>query len=378
MFIKNCKMIYPDRVEEGSVLIKEGKIVEINPKSVQDKCTIDAQGLYLSPGFIDIHIHGAGGRDVMEGSYEAINDISKVIAKKGITSFVPTTMTLEAKKIHQAVSSINEAMIRGTEGANVLGVHLEGPFISPLMIGAQNPLYIQSPSVESFKSLVGDFIKSIITVTIAPEIEGAVELIKFLRQNNISVSIGHSKATYLQAIEGIKCGVSHATHLYNAMTGLHHRDAGVVGAIFDSSITTEVICDGIHIGYPALRIALKQKSADKLMLISDAMMACCMPDGRYTLGGQKVIAENHSARLENGALAGSVLTIDRAIKNLYENTDYELFEVVKMATINPAKHCRIGNRKGIIKEGYDADLVLFDEKIQIQSVVINGAISDKF
>lgn len=372
MFIKNCKIIYCDRIEEGSVLIKDGKIAAINPIEVDDVHIIDAKGLYLSPGFIDIHIHGAGGHDTMEGTYEAINEISKAIVKHGTTSFLPTTMTCPASEIYEAVCAIHDAQIKGTEGAEILGVHLEGPFISPLMIGAQSPLYIQKPSIESFKNLVGPYMPIIKSVTLAPEIEGALELIQFLRYHHIVASIGHSKATYHEAMCGIKEGISHTTHLYNAMTGLHHRDAGVVGAAFDSDVTTEAICDGAHIDYPALRIAIKQKSTDSMLLISDAMMACCMPSGRYSLGGQSVLSADGMVKLENGVLAGSVLTLDKAIKNVYENTNYELFEIIKMATYNSARHCKVHHRKGIIKEGFDADLVLFDESIKIQTVIVNG------
>jgi len=372
MFIKNCKIIYRDRIEEGSVLIKNGKIAAINPSKVTDSHIIDAKGLYLSPGFIDIHIHGAGGHDTMEGTYEAINAISKAIVKHGTTSFLPTTMTSPTSEIYAALCAIQGAQIKGTDGAEVLGVHLEGPFISPLMVGAQNPLYIQSPSIEAFKDIVGPYMSLIKTVTLAPEIDGALELIQFLHDHHIVASIGHSKATYHEAQLSIKEGISHSTHLYNAMTGLHHRDAGVVGATFDSDITTETICDGAHVDYPALRIAFKQKSTNSMLLVSDAIMACLMPSGSYTLGGQHVTSKDGVVKLANGALAGSVLTLDLAIKNVYEHTDYKLFEVVKMATYNPAKHCQVDCLKGSIKEGFDADLVLFDESIHIHSVIVNG------
>jgi N-acetylglucosamine-6-phosphate deacetylase len=374
MLIKNCKIIYPSGIEEGSVLVRNGKIEEINPPKLPPDEVLDANGLYLSPGFIDIHIHGAGGYDTMEGSYKALNEISKAIASHGTTAFLPTTMTCASSEILEAVHAINHARAQGTEGAQILGVHLEGPFISPAMIGAQNPQYIEAPSIDTFKNLVGDYMGSIKTVTLAPETQGALELIQFLHAQGITVSIGHSKATYKEAMAGIKAGASHSTHLFNAMTGLHHRDGGVVGAVFDSPITTEAICDGVHVDYPVLRIALKQKSTDRMLLISDAMMACCMPNGRYVLGGQDVIAQDGAARLENGALAGSVLTLDQAIKNIYEHTDYELFEIIKMAALNPAKHCGVADKKGQIAEGYDADLVLFDENITIHKVFIGGKI----
>ncbi|SHE67200.1 N-acetylglucosamine-6-phosphate deacetylase [Clostridium fallax] len=377
LLIKNCNMIFLDKIKKGSILVENGKISKINPSTeslVNDITTIDGDGLYLSPGFIDVHIHGAGGYDTMDGTYESINNIAKTIVKNGTTSFLPTTMTVSIPEILQSVSAIAEAKKNGTDGANVLGAHLEGPFISPDAIGAQNPKYIEKPSIETFKKMVGNNEDAVVSLTLAPEIEGAKELIEYLSNKNILCSIGHTKATYNQAMDGIKWGARHATHLFNAMTPLHHRNPGVVGAVFDSDITTETISDGIHISYPVLRTSYKIKGTDKVLLITDAMMACCMPDGEYSLGGQIVIVKDGAARLKTGSLAGSVLTLNKAIKNIYENTNYPLYEIVKMATYNGAKHCKVDDRKGLIKEGYDADLVVFDEDINIKTVIVNGKI----
>lgn len=371
MIISNCKIIFKDKIEEGSVLIRNGKIAEINPANMDDEI-FDAKGLYLSPGFIDVHIHGAGGYDTMDGTEEAINMISKVIMEHGTTSFLPTTMTVAIEDINKALKVIKKLKEEGSEGANVLGVHLEGPFVSPQAIGAQNPKHIIKPSVENYKKIVEGCEDAVTSITLAPEVEGAKELIKYISQRGIICSAGHTKATYEEMIDAIKCGISHSTHLYNAMTGFTHREPGTVGATFDTDITTETISDGIHISYPALRIAYKVKTTDKVMLISDAMMACCMKDGKYALGGQDVFLKNGAARLENGALAGSVLTIDKAVENVYKNCNIPLYEAVKMATYNPAKHCKVEDKKGLIEEGYDADLVLFDDNISVKKVFING------
>jgi len=372
MIIKNCNIIYLDRIEKGSVLVENGKIKAINPASYNTVEVIDGEGLYLSPGFIDVHIHGAGGYDTMDGTYEAINEISKTIVKHGTTSFTPTTMTVAISDIRKSMEAIKEAKLNGTDGANVLGAHLEGPFISGKAIGAQNPNFLAEPTLENFKAMVGDCEDAVVSITIAPEIPGAKELAKELSRKGIVCSIGHTKATYSEAMEGIKCGFSHATHLFNAMTPFTHREPGVVGAIFDSDITTETISDGIHISYPSLRIAYKQKTTDKVLLVTDAMMACCMPDGMYTLGGQDVVVKEGAARLVSGSLAGSVLTLDKAVYNVYKNVGYPLHEAVKMATYNAAKHCKVDNKKGLIKEGYDADLLLFDDEINIKKVFVGG------
>lgn len=372
MLIKNCNIIYLDKIENGSVLIEDGKIKKINPTNFDSDHVLDANGLYISPGFIDVHIHGAGGFDTMDGTVDALNTIAKTIVQHGTTSFTPTTMTVSAEAIQKSMKVIKLLKEEGTDGANVLGAHLEGPFISPEAIGAQNPNYLLPPSIVAYEEMVRDCEDAVVSITLAPEIDGAKELIEYLSKKGIICSLGHTKASYDQAMECIKCGACHSTHLYNAMTPLNHRAPGVVGAIFDSDITTETISDGIHISYPSLRIAYRQKGTDKVLLVTDAMMACCMPDGEYSLGGQDVTVSNGAARLKSGSLAGSVLTLDKAVRNVYKNSNYPLNEIVKMASYNGAKHCKVDNHKGLIKEGYDADLILFDDDINIEKVFVSG------
>lgn len=372
MIIKNCKIIYLDRIEKGDIRINDGKIVEIGTELQIDEQYFDGEGLYLAPGFIDIHIHGAMGTDVMDATYESLNNISKAIASKGTTAFLATTMTSSTEDIRSALKAIKESIEKGTEGAIIIGAHLEGPFLNEAMIGAQNPKYLQNPSIDIFTDMTAGYLDIVKEITLAPEIEGAAELVKYLVDNKIVASIGHTTASYEEVINAVECGASHSTHLFNAMKGIHHREAGTVGGILESDITTEIICDGIHLSYPIIRLVLKQKSTDRVILITDAMMACCMKNGEYQLGGQKVIVNGEAARLETGVLAGSVLTLDKAIRNVLQNTNYQLNDIIKMVTYNAAKHCGINDRKGIIKEGYDADIVIFDADINIKKVLIGG------
>lgn len=376
MLIKNAKIIYMDRIEDGSVRIAGNKITELNPQDDNDAVVIDAHGLYLSPGFIDIHIHGAAGKDTMEGSRDSLTAIAKAIARHGTTSFVPTTMTMDIPSIRKAISAAADAKENGTGAANVLGVHLEGPFINADMMRAQNPKYVLMPSIEAFQQMTGEFESDVIFVTLAPEMPGCDSLIRYLCTKGIKVSMGHTKADYSTAMSAVADGVSHVTHLFNAMPPLHHRVPGVIGAALESEITAEMIADGIHIDYPALRIAIRQKGIDHMILITDAMMGCTMPEGKYTLGGQEVYLSGGTAKLKDGTFAGTLLTLDEAVRNLKNNTEYPLNELVRMASYNPAQFCGCENHKGKIEIGYDADLLLYDEDISIKKIIIGGEILD--
>lgn len=214
MLIRNCNIIYLDKIEQGSILVEDGKIKEINPSNIDTDSILDANGLYVSPGFIDVHIHGAGGSDTMDGTSESINTISKTIIKHGTTSFTPTTMTVAVDDIRKSLDAIKKVKEKGSDGAHILGVHLEGPFVSPKAIGAQNPNYILAPSISTYNDIVKDYEDIIISITLAPEVEGAKELIKYLSSIGIVCSLGHSSATYEEAMGAIECGACHATHLF--------------------------------------------------------------------------------------------------------------------------------------------------------------------
>ncbi|MFU0782842.1 MAG: N-acetylglucosamine-6-phosphate deacetylase [Thermoanaerobacterium thermosaccharolyticum] len=359
-------------VDDKDLLIEDNKIAAIG-KGLSGDNVINADGNYVSPGFIDIHIHGSAGYDTMDGTFDAINAISKSIAKRGTTSFLPTTMTEDKNKIKNAIKNVYENKNR-VEGAEILGIHMEGPFINPKQKGAQDEKFILKPTIDNFFELGGDYIDIVKLVTIAPEIDGSLELIKFLKEKGIIVSVGHTNSTYDEVVAGFKAGITHATHVFNAMRGFHHREVGTLGAIFDLDISAELIADGIHSVFPAIRTLLKLKGKDNTNLITDAMMAANLSDGVYQLGGQDVYVKNGAARLKSGVLAGSTLTLDKAVKNILTNTDLSLYESVALASYNSAKVIGVQDRKGLIKEGYDADIIIFDDDIDIKKTIVGGKI----
>ena len=272
----------------------------------------------LVPGFIDQHIHGAAGSDAMDGTRKDLSNIAVALAKEGTVGFLATTMTQSEENIITALKAVKEYIEENPiEGATILGVHLEGPFISEKFIGAQPLEYVAKPNIELFKRFEEASGDNIRLVSLAPEEEGALEFIQYLVSKNIVASAGHTSSNYADVEKAVKVGLSNATHTYNAMKPVHHREIGTVGASFLlDELNCEIICDGIHISGPAIKLLYKNKPADKFTLITDAMRAKQMPDGISELGGQVVIVKNGEARLENGALAGSVLKMNVAVKNV--------------------------------------------------------------
>ncbi|MGJ0906141.1 N-acetylglucosamine-6-phosphate deacetylase [Clostridium botulinum] len=373
--IVNGKIIVGNEILENKVLLFEKKIIDIldreNVCLSKNDYIIDAKGLYISPGFIDVHIHGSGGKDVMDGEIESIKVISNTIAKRGVTSFLPTTMTMAKERIYKALDVIEQAMNMDLGGAKVLGAHLEGPFINPKYKGAQKVDFIKNPSFDFIKG----YENVIKIITLAPEKDENFKFLKYIKENtDIVLSIGHSDATYEQAMAAIDNGISRATHTFNAMTPLNHRKPGIIGAIMNTDISCELIADNIHVHKGAINVLTKIKGKDKIILITDSMRAGCMNNGIWELGGQKVIVKNGSARLEDNTLAGSILTLDNAIKNMKNNIDASLCEIISMVTVNPAKDINIYDKKGSIEKGKDSDIVIFDKDINISMTIVEGNI----
>lgn len=379
--IKNGQIIIKDKVLKNKVLVFERKILDIideenleeyiNKNNIKKDEIMDAQGNYISPGFIDIHVHGCGGSDTMDGTLEDIETISENVCKNGVTAFLPTTMTMAKEKIYKALNAIRESMSNIGKGSRVLGAHMEGPFINPKYKGAQNERYIEKPDYNFIK----DYLDTIKIITLSPEMDEKYEFIKRVkRDTDIVLSIGHTDATYEQAIEAMELGISHGTHTFNAMTPLHHRKPGVVGAIMNSDVTCELIADKIHIQPGAFNVLINIKGFNKVVLITDCMRAGNLNDGIYDLGGQKVIVKENSARLEDGTLAGSILNLNNGIKNIFKNTNLKIQEVVAMASINPARVIGVDDRKGSIEIGKDADVTIFDEEFNIRTTIVEGIV----
>ena len=374
-------IITPFRLlEDRIIIIEKGKIIAITDKKedltiLKNVEIIEAQNKFIVPGYIDIHVHGGGGSDVMDGEYEAIKQVATTHSRFGTTAFLPTTMTMTKDKIIKSLKSIHEARLKGTGTAEILGIHLEGPYINPEKKGAQKEEDIKKVSVEEFlefNQASGNLIR---LVTIAPEMPGAVDFIRWLHQQGIIVSVGHSNATYKQVQEGIQAGLSHVTHTFNAMRGLHHREPGVVGAALSSpKLIVEMIADGIHLHPIVLKILTQIKESEKLVLITDAMRATGFKEGTYDLGGQEVIVTQGQAKLKNGTLAGSVLTMDKAVKNLVTKVGISLLNAVQMASYNPAKCLGIDDKKGSLELYKDADIVILNKNLETELTMVAGKV----
>lgn len=373
-YIVNGSIILKDAIVENAALGFENTICEIIPIEKLDPNAevIDANGGYIAPGLVDIHIHGYLGEDTSDGTADGIKKMANGIMKNGVTSWCPTTMTVSMEEINAALNTVRSLKGESKDwcGAEILGVNLEGPFINPKKKGAQSEAHIK-PLDPQFVIENSDII---VVATVAPEMEGGCEGIKEIRKNcDVKVSIGHTDATFEETLDGIDAGATHITHLFNAQTPLHHRNPGVVGAALLKDVYTELICDTFHVHKGLFEFVAKTKG-DKLVLITDCTRAGGMPDGEYTLGGQKIFVNGIECLLEDGTIAGSVLKLNDAVKNLYSNTDLSLWDVVAAASLNPAKAIGVDNRKGSLETGKDADIIIMDKDFNIKKTIIGGKV----
>ncbi|MCM3518038.1 N-acetylglucosamine-6-phosphate deacetylase [Staphylococcus xylosus] len=366
-----------ETIEQGYILIENGKIIQIAEGEYQgDLTTIDVKGQHVLPGFIDIHMHGGYGEDAMDGSFEGLKHLSESLLSEGTTSFLATTMTQSDENIIKALKNIVDYQEQqdSLNAASIVGIHLEGPFISEYKVGAQNPAYVQRPSVEKvqqFQEIANNQIK---VMTFAPEVEGADETLSTLH-DQINFSIGHTVATFDEVNEAVAQGAKHVTHLYNAGTPFEHRNPGLSGAAWlNDDLSTESIVDGIHSHPASVKIAYKQKGNKRFFLITDAMRAKGMPDGEYDLGGQNVVVKGSEARLASGALAGSILKMNEGLKNLIAYTGASLDDLWRVTSLNQAIALKIEGDKGSIAIGKDADIVVVDDDIQVLTTIKSGKV----
>ncbi len=371
--IINGKIILKDRVVEGCALLYSNVIEGIVPNDnvPANVEVIDAKGGYVSPGLIDMHIHGYLGKDVCDGEEESIRTISAGIVKNGVTGYLPTTMTVDIKVIKKALEvcrSLKEES-KNWEGSEILGCHAEGPFISESKKGAQDAKYILKPDA-AFVKEYADIIK---TITLAPETDenDFAAIREICRDTDVVVSMGHTSADYSTAMASVNAGVKHVTHLFNAMTPLAHRAPGVVTAALNSDVSVELIVDTFHVDKCFYDLLWKVKQR-KLCFITDCLPAGGLPYGEYTLGGAKIIYRDIVCRLEDGTVAGSVLHLNHGVWNVYKNSNIPLYECVNCASLNPATALGLADRKGSLEIGKDADIVVTDENFEVKKTIIRG------
>ena len=386
LIITNGKIILPTGIEMNKTLIcSEGKINQIIPSAdyqpLADDKIIDARQNYVSPGFIDMHIHGGGGHDFMDGTVEAFLGVAETHAKHGTTAMVPTTLTSTQEELLTTFAIYRKAKSQNTQGSQFIGLHLEGPYFSPKQCGAQDPNYLKTPQPEEYNAIL-EASEDIVRWSVAPELEGALELGKTLQKQQILPSIAHTDAIYEEVEKAYDAGYTHITHLYSAMSSVTRRNAfryaGVVEAAYlIEGMTVEIIADGIHLPKPLLQFVYKFKGADKTALCTDAMRGAGMPDGESILGslsnGQKVIIEDGVAKMpDRTAFAGSVATADRLIRTMVNIADVPLTDAVRMMTATPARILHIDRMKGSLEAGKDADIVIFDDQINIINTISKG------
>ncbi|OXS56209.1 N-acetylglucosamine-6-phosphate deacetylase [Cohnella sp. CIP 111063] len=378
--VVNARVAAPaGTIERGYVHIKEDKIAAIG--SVADLAgqaegveRIDAGGAWLIPGFVDVHVHGGANHDFMDADEEGIREITKFHASNGTTSMLATTLTAPREELTAVIALAADYMSKPMPYAKLVGVHLEGPFVNVKWKGAQNPAYILPPQPEWLEEWVARFPGVVKLQTLAPEIEGSLDYIEKLAANGIVPSCGHTDATYDQIIAAADRGLRHAVHTFNAMTPLHHRNPGTVGAVLtDDRITAEVIADGHHVHPAGVKLITRAKGVHNVILVTDAMAAAGMPDGDYDLGGLPVHMKCGVARLkENDSLAGSTLTMISAVRFLVREIGVSLEEASLMASANPARQLGLADSIGTLEAGKQADFLLLNDDLDIQSTWIDG------
>jgi N-acetylglucosamine-6-phosphate deacetylase len=372
-----------ERVERPLVCIEDGIISSIGsadameiPRHAQ---VVDLDETILAPGFIDMHIHGGAGHDVMEPDPQALPTVERFLYKHGVTTYFPTTVTAPLDQTLAALDRLANAIERDAghspQQARPIGIHLEGPFISHLRPGVHPPADLLRPTLATFDRFWEAARGHIKVMTIAPELEGARDVIREANRRGVCVSMGHSDADLLQAQEGVAAGIRHATHTFNAMRPLEHRDPGIIGEVLtDDRLSAEIIADGIHVDPVVVRVFLRTKGTDAAVLVTDATAATGMPNGRYRLGSLEVEVKDGKC-MRDGRLAGSILTMDQAVRNIVRFADWDLQQAVRLATINPARASRLPAKTGTLAPGAAADIVALNRRGDVLRTIVRGHIS---
>ena len=373
--ILNGRILLPDSEVKGKTLLYDQRIVCLtDPDTARTQADeiIDAQGAYVAPGLVDVHIHGYNNVDVSDNAPDGVRRMARGLLANGVTSFLPTTLTVEWSTLESVCGHIRELMEESLspdfDGAQIMGMHMEGPFINPAKKGAQNEAYILKPDADK----VIPFQDVIKVITFAPEMPGGMEFTRRLRQEtDIALSIGHTSANFDQAMAAIGAGVTRSTHTFNAMTPLMHRDPGVVGAALNTDIYTELIPDAFHVNKGIFPMMTRLKG-NKLVLITDALRSAGMPDGEYENGGQVFVLKGIECRLKDGTIAGSVLKLNQGVRNLRDYGYVPLYTAVRAASLNAAESAHLADRKGSLTPGKDADIIFMDEDCNVLRTIVRG------
>ena len=373
--IVNGRILLPDTEVHSKALLYDEAIIgivdEADARREADE-VLDANGAYVAPGLMDVHIHGYGGDDVSDDDPAGVRRMSEKLLENGVTSFLPTTLTVDWDTL-KSVCGHMRVLARESQrpeypGAEILGVHLEGPFINPERKGAQNPEYILPPDADKVLPYA-DIVK---LITLAPEMPGGYDCIRTLKQqSDIAISMGHSSATFDQAMTGIGLGVTRATHLFNAMSPLHHRDPGVVGAALNSDVYTELIADTFHVNKGIYPMLAKTKGS-KLVLITDALRSAGMPDGEYENGGQVFVLKGIECRLRDGTIAGSVLRLNQGVRHFRDYGGVTMAQAVRAASLSAAESIGLADTKGSLSPGKDADITLLNDDCGVLKTIVRG------
>lgn len=384
-WIQGGTVITPEEtIPNGTVVVEGEKIVYVGsredaPSELLTGAELVEAGAYtIVPGYVDVHVHGGGGADALDGTPEAIMTVARAHARQGTTSFLVTAATASAEDFRRTARSVLEVMQAQAAGgapaaADVVGMHLEGPFLAPSRKGAQNEKFIRAVDERELEELLALLGPSFRMMTVAPDAPGGLAGIRWLVRHGIVASIGHTDASFELTKAAVALGANHATHTFNAMRGLHHRDPGTVGAVLTSpGVFCELIADGIHVHPGAMRLVYEAKGADRLVLVTDALSAMGRPDGTYELAGKTVVVKGGVARLETGELAGSTLSMGQAVANLVRRVGVSLAEAVRAASLTPARSIGLDDRKGSLAPGKDADLLLLNPELAVARVMIRG------